>query len=104
MRFIGRGPQPLVSARSCLLIPIRQASLRVAIQVSGVSCLGFPEFTQFFNLPYGRKLQLGMDFSMAVGTEKLALSKLLSNPVPTPSVPLIRDPEIFFRGFEMKDL
>src|SRR2546425_4147198 len=41
-RFIGRGPQPLVSARSCLPFPIRQASLRVTIQASGVFLLRVP--------------------------------------------------------------
>jgi hypothetical protein len=48
----------IVSARSCLLTPLRQAPLRIPIQANETSCLGFPEFTRFFNLPYGRKLQL----------------------------------------------
>jgi len=57
-RFIGWGPQPLVSARSCLLIPLRQASLRITIEENGISSLGFPEFTRFFIPPRGGKLQL----------------------------------------------
>jgi len=45
-----------------------------------------------------------MDFSMAVGAQKLALLQFPSNPIPTSSVPFIRYPEIFFRGFEMMNL
>ena len=56
-RFIGWGPQPLVSARSCLLLPLRQASLRITIEENGISSLGFPEFTRFFIPPHGGKLQ-----------------------------------------------
>jgi hypothetical protein len=53
-----RDPQPLVSARSCLLTPIRQASLRITMKDDGSSFLGFPEFTRFFNPPCDGKLQL----------------------------------------------
>ena len=65
------------------------------------SYLGFPEFTRFFNLPYGRKLQLGMGFTMAIGTKKFAFFQLRSNPIPTSSVTFIRNPEVFITRFEM---
>lgn len=66
--------------------------------------LGFPEFTRFFNLPHGRKLQLGMDFTMTVGADKLTLSKLLSNSTPTPSIAFVGYTEIFIERFEMMNL
>ena len=88
VRFIGWGPQPLVSARSCLLIPLGQASLRITIEENGLSSLGFPEFTRFYNPPRGGKLQLGMDLAMAIGTKKLALIEFLPNFIPTSSVTL----------------
>jgi hypothetical protein len=70
----------------------------------GQPCLGFPEFTRFFNPPHGEKLQLGMDFPMAIGTKEFALLKLRSNPLPTSSVTFVRNPEVFIRGFKMMDL
>jgi len=42
-----------------------------------------------------------MDFPMAIGAKQFALPKLLSNPIPTPGIPFIRDPEIFIRRFKM---
>ena len=53
--FIGKAPQLLVSARSCLLNAFQQASLRVAIPAFAGA--GSPEFTRFFNHSHLWKLQ-----------------------------------------------
>ena len=42
-----------------------------------------------------------MDFTVAIGTEEFTLPKFLSNPIPTSSVPFIRNPEVFIGGFEV---
>ncbi len=70
----------------------------------GYSCLGFPEFTRFFNLPYGRKLQLGMDFPVAVGTKQLALFELFPNPTPASGITFMGNPKVFNRGVQVMDL
>jgi hypothetical protein len=62
--IIGRVPQPLVSARSCLRFTLQQASLRIPIpKLSGA---GFPEFTRCFNHSFLWKLQRCVSFSVVI--------------------------------------
>jgi len=102
-RFIGWGPQPLVSARSCLPDSPSTGFAQDYHRGNGIPPLGFPEFTRFFIPPLGGKLQLGVDLPMTVGAKQFALLKLRPNFFPTSGITSTGNPEVLFGRSKMME-
>ena len=103
--LIGRLPQPLVSARSCLLLR-RGACLSTGFaqdcRAGSVAGVGFPEFTRFFNHSHLWKLQLScVKFTMTVGAQQDAFVDLFFHLLPTPRISLVRYSEVFLCWVEV---
>jgi hypothetical protein len=80
VRLIGRGPHPLVSARSCLLLsPFGRLRSGLPYHLRD---LGFPEFTRFFNRSFLRKLHTSVNFTMTVSAEHYAFIEYFTNLLP----------------------